>query len=130
MPTVLQPANWPTPKGYANAVKANGPFIFVAGMVGWTPQGEWETDDFVGQAKQALQNIVETLACGGAGPEHVVRMTWYVKSKAEYLANSRALGAVYREVMGREFAAMTLVEVADLVEDRAKLEIEVTASLG
>jgi len=96
-------------------------------MIGWNGQCQFETDDFVAQCKQALQNIVATLACAGAGPEHMARMTWYVKDKKEYVTRGRELGKVYQEVMGKNYPAMTLVQVADLVEDRALVEIEVTA---
>lgn len=124
---VLQPEGWLAPKGYANGIEARGRQIYVAGMIGWNGQAQFETDDFVGQCRQALQNIVDTLACAGAGPQHVVRLTWYVKDKREYLARARDLGKAYQEVMGRNFPVMALVQVADLVEDRAKVEIEATA---
>ena len=124
---VLQPPGWVPAKGYANGIAARGQQVFVAGMIGWNAQAQFETDDFVAQCKQALQNIVDTLACADAGPEHMVRMTWYVKDKREYLARGRELGKVYQEVIGRHFPAMTLVQVVDLVEDRAQVEIEVTA---
>ena len=124
---VLQPEGWLEPRGYANGIEARGRQIYVAGMIGWNGQCQFETDDFVAQCKQALQNIVATLACAGAGPEHMARMTWYVKDKKEYVARGRELGQVYQEVMGKNYPAMTLVQVADLVEDRALVEIEVTA---
>ena len=124
---VLQPEGWVPAKGYANGIAASGEMIFVAGMIGWNGQCQFETDDFVAQSKQALQNIVATLACAGAGPQHMARMTWYVKDKKEYLTRGRELGRVYQEVMGKNYPAMTLVQVADLVEDRALVEIEVTA---
>ncbi|WP_297722429.1 RidA family protein [Limnohabitans sp. Rim8] len=124
---VLQPPGWVPAKGYANGIAARGQQVFVAGMIGWNAQAQFETDDFVAQCKQALQNIVDTLACADAGPEHMVRMTWYVKDKREYLARGRELGKVYQEVIGRHFPVMTLVQVVDLVEDRAQVEIEVTA---
>ena len=124
---VLQPAGWLPAKGYANGIAARGRQVFVAGMIGWNGQAQFETDDFVAQCKQALQNIVDTLACADAGPEHIVRMTWYVKDKRVYLARGRELGKVYQEVIGRHFPVMTLVQVVDLVEDRAQVEIEVTA---
>jgi len=124
---VLQPPGWVPAKGYANGITARGRHVFVAGMIGWNGQAQFETDDFVAQCKQALQNIVDTLACADAGPEHMVRMTWYVKDKREYLARGRELGKVYQEVIGRHFPVMTLVQVVDLVEDRAQVEIEVTA---
>ena len=124
---VLQPEGWAPPKGYANGIAARGRQIYVAGMIGWNAQGEFETDDFVAQCRQALQNIVDTLACAGAGPQHLVRLTWYVKNKREYLARARELGQAYQQVMGRNFPVMTLVQVADLLEDRAQVEIEATA---
>ena len=124
---VLQPEGWAPAKGYANGIEARGRLVFVAGMIGWNGQGQFETDDFVAQCRQALRNIVDTLACAGAGPQHVARMTWYVKDKKEYLARCKELGAVYKEVMGKNFPAMALVQVVDLVEDRAKVEIEATA---
>jgi len=124
---VLQPEGWTAPKGYANGIEARGRQIFVAGMIGWNGQCQFESDDFVAQCKQALQNIVDTLACANAGPQHIVRMTWYVKDKKQYLARSRELGQAYQEVMGRNYPVMALVQVADLVEDRALVEIEATA---
>ncbi len=124
---ILQPEGWAPAKGYANGIEARGRMVFVAGMIGWNAQCHFETDDFVEQCGQALRNIVATLACAGAGPQHMVRMTWYVKDKREYLARGRELGKVYQAVLGRHYPAMTLVQVADLVEDRAKVEIEVTA---
>ena len=124
---VLQPEGWSAPKGYANGIEARGRHIFVAGMIGWNGQAQFETDDFVGQCKQALQNIVATLACANAGPQHIVRLTWYVKNKKEYLARGRELGQAYQAVIGRHYPVMSLVQVADLVEDRALVEIEATA---
>jgi enamine deaminase RidA (YjgF/YER057c/UK114 family) len=124
---ILQPDGWIAPKGYANGVEARGRQIYVAGMVGWNGQCQFESDDFVKQTEQALQNVLDTLACSKAGPEHMVRMTWYVKSKKEYLARGKEIGAVYKRLIGRNYPAMTLVQVVDLVEDRALLEIEVTA---
>jgi enamine deaminase RidA (YjgF/YER057c/UK114 family) len=124
----LQPKGWPQPKGYANGIKARGEFVFVGGMVGWDEQERFP-DGFIAQAKQALQNIVAVLNEGGARPEHVVRLTWYVLDMDEYLGARRALGAVYREVMGDHFPAMALVQVARLFESKARLEIEATAVL-
>lgn len=124
----LQPPGWAKPKGYSNGIVAVGRMVFVAGQVGWNAVAErFETDDFVGQARQALSNIVAVLAEAGAKPEHIVRMTWYVGDRREYLASAKALGAVYREVIGRHYPVMTAVQVAGFVEDGAKLEIEVTA---
>jgi len=123
----LQPANWARPKGYANGVAAKGRMVFVSGMVGWDADGVFRTDDCAGQARQALANIVAVLAEGGARPEHIVRMTWYVTDKREYVAAYAAIGVAYRELIGRHFPAMTAVEVRALIEDAAKVEIEVTA---
>jgi enamine deaminase RidA (YjgF/YER057c/UK114 family) len=124
---ILQPAGWPQPRGYSNGIAARGRQVFVAGMIGWDEQGRFASDDFAAQARQALKNIVTVLAAAGARPEHITRMTWYVTSKREYLAAAQALGAAYREVIGRHFPVMTAVEVSALMEDRAKVEIEVTA---
>ena len=126
---VLQPEGWAPAKGYANGIAARGEMIFVAGMIGWNGQCQFESDDFVVQCRQALQNIVDTLACAQAGPEHVVRMTWYVTDKQEYLRRARELGRVYQEVIGRHYPVMTLVQVVALLEDRAQVEIEATAVL-
>jgi len=125
----LQPPGWATPKGYANGIAAKGTLVFVGGQIGWNGDQQFESDDFIAQTKQALQNVHAVLACAGAGPEHMVRMTWYITDRDEYNARLRELGAVYREVMGRCFPAMTCVEVSRLVEARAKVEIEVTAVL-
>lgn len=125
--TVLQPAGWASPKGYANGIAASGRQIFVAGQIGWNADCKFETDDFVGQVEQALRNVKAVLDAGGAGPEHMVRMTWYITDKPAYVARAREVGEAYRRVMGRSFPAMTLVVVAALLEDRAKVEIEVTA---
>jgi enamine deaminase RidA (YjgF/YER057c/UK114 family) len=124
---VLQPPGWVQPKGYSNGIAARGRQIYVAGMIGWNEKAEFETDDFIGQCRQTLRNIVQTLACAQAGPQHIVRLTWYVKDKHEYLARAKELGAVYQEIIGRHYPVMALVQVADLVEDRAKVEIEATA---
>ena len=124
---LLQPPGWALPKGYANGVAARGTQVFVGGQVGWNGQQQFESDDFVAQATQALRNIVAVLAEAGAKPEHIVRMTWYVVDKREYLASLPGLGDAYRKVIGRHFPAMTAVEVSALIEDRARVEIEVTA---
>lgn len=124
---ILQPAGWPRPKGYSNGVAARGQMIFVSGMIGWDASGKLVSSDFVAQARQALKNIAAVLAEAGAKPEHVVRMTWYVVDKGEYLSASQALGAAYREIFGGHYPAMTAVQVAGLIEDRARVEIEVTA---
>jgi enamine deaminase RidA (YjgF/YER057c/UK114 family) len=123
----LLPEGWPRPKGYANGVAAGGRQIFVAGQVGWSPEGVFASDDFATQTRQALENVVAVLRAGGAGPEHIVRMTWYVTSKREYLAAGREIGRAFREIVGVYDIAMTAVEVTALMEDRAKVEIEVTA---
>lgn len=123
----LLPPGWPRPRGYANGVTARGRMVFVAGMIGWDAQGVFHTDDLAGQVRQALQNVVEVLREGGARPEHIVRMTWYVTDKREYVAAYPEIGRHFRELIGSFNAAMTAVEVSALVEDRAKVEIEVTA---
>jgi enamine deaminase RidA (YjgF/YER057c/UK114 family) len=124
---VLLPPGWPRPKGYANGVSASGRMVFVAGMVGWDSQGVFQTDDMAGQVQQALDNVVAVLREGGATPQHIVRMTWYVTSKREYLAASAEIGRIFRATIGSFSIAMTAVEVSALIEDRAKVEIEVTA---
>ncbi len=127
MNKVLQPPGWPRPKGYAAGVAARGTMVFVAGQIGWQPDGVFATDDFAGQARQAFENTLAVLREGGAGPEHMVRQTWYVTDKREYLASARDVGQAFRDVFGRNFPAMAVVEVTALVEDRAKVEIETTA---
>ncbi|MGD9943537.1 MAG: RidA family protein [Burkholderiaceae bacterium] len=124
---VLLPPGWPRPKGYSNGVAASGRMVFIAGMIGWDAQGVFHTDDFAGQVRQALQNVVDVLTEAGGKPEHIVRMTWYVTDKREYLAAGREIGAAFRELIGSYNAAMTAVEVKALIEDRAKVEIECTA---
>ena len=123
----LLPAGWPRPKGYANGVSARGRQIFVAGMVGWDADGVFRCDDFAGQARQALANVVAVLAEDGARPEHITRMTWYVVDRREYLAALPAVGQAFRDLIGSYAIAMTAVQVVALIEDRARLEIEVTA---
>lgn len=123
----LQPPGWAPPKGYANGVAARGTMVFVGGQIGWNAQQQFESDDFIEQTGLALRNIVEVLREAGAGPEHMVRMTWYVTDRDEYNRRLGELGPVYRDAMGKNFPAMTCVEVAALVESRAKIEIEVTA---
>jgi enamine deaminase RidA (YjgF/YER057c/UK114 family) len=125
----LQPPDWAEPRGYANGIMARGTLIFVGGQIGWNAAQQFESDDFIVQTRQALINIAAVLKAGGAGPEHMVRMTWYVMDKVEYNARLKELGGVYREVMGKNFPAMTCVEVSGLVEERARIEIEVTAVL-
>lgn len=124
---ILQPPGWPRPKGYSNGIAVSGRQVYVSGMIGWDAEGCFQTDDFVGQARQALQNIVAVLHEAGAGPEHIVRMTWYVLDRSEYLEAGAALGAAYRDVIGRHYPTMSAVQVAGLMEERARVEIEVTA---
>ncbi len=124
---LLQPAEWLSPKGYANGIAAKGTLVFVGGQIGWNAQQQFETDDFIAQTRQALRNIVAVLHEASAGPEHMVRMTWYIVDRDEYVARLKELGAVYREIIGRHFPTMSCVEVSRLVEARAKVEIEVTA---
>lgn len=126
---LIQPEGWAPAKGYANGIAARGTQIFVGGQIGWNAQQQFETDDFIAQTQQALRNIAAVLKEAGAGPEHMVRMTWYVIDRVEYNARLKELGGVYRDVMGKNFPAMTCVQVAALMEARAKVEIEVTAVL-
>ena len=123
----LQPPDWAAPKGYANGIAARGTLVFVGGQIGWNALQQFESDDFIAQCAQALRNVAAVLREAGAGPEHMARMTWYITDRDEYVSRLRELGAVYREVMGRNFPAMTCVEVSRLVEERARVEIEVTA---
>jgi enamine deaminase RidA (YjgF/YER057c/UK114 family) len=123
----LHPSHWKPAIGYSNGVAATGRMVFTGGIIGWNADQVFETDDFVGQVEQVLKSIVEVLACAGAGPEHLVRLTWYVTDKKEYLASLKDLGRVYKAVIGRHYPAMALVQVVALVEDRAKVEIEATA---
>ena len=124
---ILQPPAWARPRGYANGVAASGRTVCVSGMIGWDGAGRFHTDDFAGQARQALENIVAVLAEAQARPEHIVRMTWYVLDKREYLDASKEVGQAYRDVIGRHYPAMTAVQVSGLMEDRARVEIEATA---
>jgi enamine deaminase RidA (YjgF/YER057c/UK114 family) len=126
---LFNPTEWNRPKGYSNGVTAFGQMIFVAGQVGWDANEVFQTDDLVGQVRQALSNIVAVLATAGARPEHIVRMNWYLADKNEYNARLSEIGQVYRETIGRHYPAMTAVQVAGFVEDGAKVEIEVTAIL-
>ena len=126
---VILPPGWPRPKGYANGVVARGNMLFIAGMIGWDAEGRFPSDDFGAQARQALMNVSEVLREAGGKPENIVRMTWYVTDKREYLAASREVGLAFREIIGAYNAAMTAVEVRALMEDRAKVEIEATAVL-
>jgi enamine deaminase RidA (YjgF/YER057c/UK114 family) len=124
---VLQPPGWAPPKGYVNGVAGRGTTVFVAGQIGWNAQCRFDSDDLVDQVRQALLNVRAVLAEAGATPEHIARMTWYLVDKREYLARAREIGAAYRETIGSYSVAMTAVEVRALIEDRAKVEIEVTA---
>lgn len=123
----INPPGWARPKGYSNAIVGRGTIVMVAGQIGWNAQQQFESDDFVGQLRQALTNTVAVLAAAGATPEHVARMTWYVTDKQRYLAEIAEVGAAWRDIMGRTYPAMTLIEVSALVEDRALIEIESTA---
>jgi enamine deaminase RidA (YjgF/YER057c/UK114 family) len=125
--TILQPPGWPRPKGFSCGVWAQGRVVFVSGQIGWDEQGRFSASDIAGQVRQALRNIVTILTEAGACPQHVARLTWYVTDKHEYLAAQREIGEAYREVMGRNFPAMSVVAVAALLEDQAKVEIEATA---
>jgi enamine deaminase RidA (YjgF/YER057c/UK114 family) len=128
MMQILQPPGWAKPKGFANGIAASGTLVFVAGQIGWNAaKGAFESDDFVAQTRQALANIVAVLKEAGASPEHIARLTWYVTDKREYTSRLAEIGKVYREVLGRHFPAMAVVQVTALVEDRAKIEIEATA---
>ncbi|UTY55799.1 RidA family protein [Massilia sp. erpn] len=124
---ILQPPGWPRPRGYSNGIAASGKQVFVSGMVGWDEQGRFPTSDFAGQVRQALLNIIAVLAEAGAKPQHIVRMTWYVVDKIEYVAAYREIGQIYRELVGAHYPAMSAIEVSALIEDQAKVEIEVTA---
>lgn len=124
---ILQPAGWTPPRGYSNGIAATGRLVFVGGQIGWNAACEFETDDFVAQVRQTLKNVVAVVAAAGGKPEHITSMTWYFLDKTEYLADPKGLGAVYREVMGRHFPAMAAVQVAGLVEDRARIEIQAYA---
>jgi enamine deaminase RidA (YjgF/YER057c/UK114 family) len=126
---LLQPPGWAPAKGYANGIAVRGTQIYVGGQIGWNARQQFETDDFIAQTAQTLRNIVAVLQEAGAGPEHMVRMTWYILDRVEYNARLKELGQVYREVMGRNFPAMSCVQVAALMEARARVEIEVTAVL-
>lgn len=123
----INPPGWARPKGYSNAVVGRGTLVMVAGQIGWNAAQQFESDDFIAQLRQALANTVEVLAAAGAKPEHVARMTWYVTDKQRYLGQISEVGAAWRDIMGRSFPAMTLLEVSGLVEDRALIEIESTA---
>ncbi len=123
----LQPPGWPRAKGYSNGIVARGRTVYVGGMVGWNEKEVFETDDFAGQFRQVLKNIVAVLNEAGAGPEHIVRMTWFIGDKREYLSALKEIGAAYREIIGRHYPAMAVIEVRGFIEDGARLEIETTA---
>lgn len=125
--TVLQPPGWPRPRGYANGIAGRGTSVFIAGMIGWNSEGRFESADFIAQTRQALENIVLTLAEAGGKPEHLVRLTWFVVSKREYLEALPRLGPAYRAALGTHYPAMSVVEVSALIEDEARVEIEATA---
>ncbi len=124
---IVQPEGWPRPRGYANGVVAEGRVLFISGQVAWNEREQFESDDIVEQVRQALRNTLTMLKAGGAKPEHVARMTWYITDKREYMARGKEIGAVYRECMGTHYPSMSMVQVAALMEDRAKVEIETTA---
>jgi len=124
---ILQPPGWARPRGYANGIAAKGRIVFIAGQIGWGGRSEFQTDELAGQVRQALANVLSVLAQAGGRPEHIARMTWYVTDKRAYLDASRAIGQVYRELMGSHYPTMTAVQVTALIEDRAQVEIEATA---
>ena len=127
MGDIVQPSGWARPRGYSNGILAEGRILSIAGQIGWNERCEFVSVDFARQAEQALRNVLAVVRAGGATAQHVVRLTWYVTDKREYLANANALGAIYKELFGAHYPAMTLVQVADLLEDGAKVEIEATA---
>jgi len=127
MMQILQPPSWARAKGFSNGIVASGKMVFIAGQVGWTGQGEWKEKSFAGQFRQTIQNILDVLAEAKGKPEHIVRLTWYVLDRDEYLASLKEVGAAYRELMGRHYPTMAVVQVSGLVEREAKLEIEATA---
>ena len=124
---ILQPPGWARAKGFSNGIAAQGRLVFIAGQIGWTGDGKWQARDFAGQFRQALENILAVLAEAGGRPEHLVRLTWYVLDRQEYLASLKAVGEAYRTLMGRHFPTMAVVQVSGLVEPEARLEIEATA---
>jgi enamine deaminase RidA (YjgF/YER057c/UK114 family) len=127
MTQILQPPGWAKPRGFSNGIAAVGKMVFIAGQIGWTGQGQWEARDFASQFKQTIKNTLAVLAEAGGKPEHIVRMTWYILDKKEYLGAIKEVGAAYRELIGRHYPAMAVVQVGALVEDQARLEIETTA---
>jgi enamine deaminase RidA (YjgF/YER057c/UK114 family) len=126
---ILQPPSWARAKGFSNGIAASGKLVFIAGQVGWTGQGEWKERSFAGQFRQTIRNILDVLAEAEGKPEHIVRLTWYVLDRDEYLASLKEVGAAYRELMGKHYPAMAVVQVSGLVEREARLEIEATAVL-
>jgi len=128
--TILQPPGWARARGFSNGIVASGKLVFIAGQVGWTGEGKWEARDFAGQFRQAMKNILEVLAQADGRPEHIVRLTWYVLDKREYTNALQAVGEAYRELMGRHYPTMAVVQVSGLVEEQARLEIEATAVIG
>jgi len=124
---ILQPPGWAKPRGFSNGIAASGKQVFVAGQIGWTGENKWEAKDFAGQFRQTLKNTLAVLAEAGAKPEHIVRMTWYITDKKEYLGAIKDVGAAYRELIGRHYPTMAVVQVVALMEDEAKVEIETTA---
>jgi len=129
MMQILQPPGWARAKGFSNGIAAKGTLVFIAGQIGWTGQGKWEARDFAGQFRQALHNVISVLKEANGRPEHIVRLTWYVLDKQEYLGSLREVGLAYRELMGRHYPTMAVVQVSGLVESEARLEIEATAVL-
>ena len=127
MMQILQPPAWARAKGFSNGIVASGRLVFIAGQVGWTGQGEWKEKSFAGQFRQTIQNILEVLEQAKGKPEHIVRLTWYVLDRDEYLASLKEIGAAYRELMGKHYPTMAVVQVSGLVEDEARLEIEAIA---
>ena len=127
MMKILQPPGWAKPRGFSNGIAASGNLVFVAGQIGWTGESKWEAKDFAGQFRQTLKNTLAVLAEAGGKPEHIVRMTWYITDKKEYLAAIKDVGAAYRELIGKHYPTMAVVQVGALMEDEAKVEIETTA---
>ena len=124
---ILQPSGWARAKGFSNGISCSGTQIYIAGQIGWTGEGKWEAHDFAGQFRQALQNVIDVLKEAKGKPEHLVRLTWYVLDKREYLGALKEVGTAYRELMGKHYPTMAVVQVSGLMEDQARLEIEATA---
>ena len=124
---ILQPPGWARAKGFSNGIVASGQIVFIAGQIGWTGEGRWEARDFAGQFRQTLENILAVLAQAGGKPEHIVRLTWYVLDRQEYLSSLKGVGEAYRELMGKHYPTMAVVQVSGLIENEARLEIEATA---